>query len=57
MELAAGGSGVLDGVLLASAVVPVLIVVVGAWWFLRAGRRYDERERARETKDASRPIQ
>jgi hypothetical protein len=25
--------------------VPVVIVVVGAWWFLRAGRRWDERER------------
>jgi uncharacterized paraquat-inducible protein A len=40
----AGGTGVLDGVLLASAVVPVLIVIVLAWLFLRAGRRHDERE-------------
>ena len=38
---------VLNAVLLASAVVPVVIVVVGAWWFLRAGRRWDERERSR----------
>jgi hypothetical protein len=36
---------VLNAVLLASAVVPVVIVVFGAWWFLRAGRRWDERER------------
>jgi hypothetical protein len=46
--LVAGGSGVLDGVLLASAVVPPLIVVGLAWFFLRAGRRHDERERAGE---------
>jgi hypothetical protein len=38
----------MDGVLLASAVVPPLIVVALAWFFLRAGRRHDERERARE---------
>ena len=39
-----GGTSVLNAVLLASAVVPVAIVVVGAWFFLRAGRRHDERE-------------
>ncbi len=44
--LAAHGSAVLNGVLLASAVVPVLVVIVLAWAFLRAGRRNDERERA-----------
>jgi hypothetical protein len=38
----------MDGVLLASAVVPPLIVIALAWFFLRAGRRHDERERARE---------
>ena len=43
--LASGNSAVMDGVLLASAVVPVLIVIVLAWLFLRAGRRNDERER------------
>jgi hypothetical protein len=37
----------LNLVLLLSAVVPVVVVVVGAWWFLRAGRRWDERERSR----------
>jgi hypothetical protein len=46
--LGAGSSGVMDGVLLASAVVPPLIVIALAWFFLRAGRRHDERERARE---------
>jgi hypothetical protein len=39
----ASGSTVLNVVLLLSAVVPVVIVVVGAWLFLRAGRRWDER--------------
>ena len=34
----------MNGVLLASAVVPVLIVIVLAWFFLRAGKRHDERE-------------
>jgi hypothetical protein len=37
----------LNLVLLLSAVVPVVIVVFGAWWFLRAGRRWDEREQSR----------
>jgi uncharacterized paraquat-inducible protein A len=41
--IVAGGTAVLDGVLLASAVVPVLIVIVLAWLFLRAGKRHDER--------------
>ena len=43
--LVAGGTGVLNAVLLASAVVPVVVVIVGAWLFLRAGKRHDERER------------
>jgi len=41
----AAGTGVMNGVLLASAVVPVLIVVVLAWLFLRAGKKHDEAER------------
>jgi hypothetical protein len=57
VEIAAGSSGILDAVLLASAVVPVLIVAVGAWWFLRAGRRHDERERARDAEAARSRIQ
>ena len=36
----------MNGILLASAVVPVLIVVIGSYFFLRAGRRWEERERA-----------
>ena len=38
----------MNGVLLASAVVPPLIVGVLAWLFLRAGKRHDEREATRE---------
>jgi hypothetical protein len=34
-------------VLLLSAVVPLLVVAVGSWLFLRAGRRWDERQRGR----------
>jgi hypothetical protein len=45
VDVLAAGTGVLDAVLLGSAVVPVAVVVVGAWLFLRAGRRHDERER------------
>jgi predicted ABC-type sugar transport system permease subunit len=41
----AGSSGVMNGVLLASAIVPPLVVVALAWFFLRAGRRHDARER------------
>ena len=33
-----------NAVLLASAIVPPVIVVVLAWLFLRAGKRNDERE-------------
>ena len=43
----------MNGVLLASAVVPVLIVLAGAWWFLRAGRRHDEHELERERASAA----
>ena len=49
--LASGNSAVMNGVLLASAVVPVLIVIVLAWLFLRAGRRHDEREAAQGPAD------
>ncbi len=37
-------TGVMNGVLLASAIVPPAIVIVLAWFFLRAGKRHDERE-------------
>ena len=33
-------------VLLVAAVAPVAFLAWFAWWFLRAGKRYDEQERA-----------
>ncbi len=42
--LTQAGSIVWNGVLLASAVVPVLIVIVLCFYFMRAARRNDERE-------------
>ena len=42
--VAAGSNSVMNGVILASAIAPVLIVIVGAWLFLRAGKRHDERQ-------------
>lgn len=44
--LAGGSTSIMNGVLLASAVVPVVVVIVLAWFFLRAGKRNDEHERA-----------
>jgi hypothetical protein len=32
--------------LLVTAIGPVLAMIWFAWWFLRAGKRYDEEERA-----------
>jgi hypothetical protein len=43
--LLGSGSAVMDGVLLASAIVPLLIVGVLCWVFFRAARRNDEAER------------
>ncbi len=42
---ASAGTSIVNGVILASAIVPPLVVGVLAWLFLRAGRRHDERER------------
>jgi hypothetical protein len=41
--LAAGSNSVMNWVIFASTIVPVLVVAVGAWFFLRAGKRHDER--------------
>ena len=40
------GNGALTVLLLVAAIGPVIAVAWFAWWFLRAGKRYDERERA-----------
>ena len=42
----AGGTGAVNAILLASAVVPPVVVALLAYFFLRAGKRHDERERA-----------
>jgi hypothetical protein len=45
------GGAALNAVLLIAAVTPVAATVVLAWLFLRAGKRYDERERAAGRRD------
>ncbi len=40
------GDAILNGVFFFAAIAPVVIVIVFGWLFLRAGKRYDERERA-----------
>jgi hypothetical protein len=44
--LADGGTEFIEWVIVLSSIVPVLGLCWFAWWFLRAGKRYDERERA-----------
>ena len=42
--------------LLVVSIGPVIAMIWFAWWFLRAGKRYDERERAaRSNSTRSRP--
>ena len=40
------GNTAFSVLLLVVAIGPVIGLVWFAWWFLRAGKRYDERERA-----------
>jgi hypothetical protein len=42
----AGGNGFIEVVIFLSSTVPVIGLIWFAWWFLRAGKRYDDRERA-----------
>ena len=44
--LLGAGTAIVDTVILVSSVVPVVAFLVFARYFLRAGKRYDERERA-----------
>ena len=53
--LVAAGTAVVDAVILVSTIVPVGGMIWFAWWFLRAGKRYDERERAAGRAARSRP--
>ena len=40
------GNAGLTVLLLFAAIGPVIALIWFAWWFLRAGKRYDESERA-----------
>jgi hypothetical protein len=40
------GHTALSVLLLVVAIGPVIAMIWFAWWFLRAGKRYDEQERA-----------
>jgi hypothetical protein len=42
----ADGTEFVEVVIVLSSIVPVIGIAWFAWWFLRAGKRYDERERA-----------
>jgi hypothetical protein len=44
--LVAGGNTFIEWVIVLSSTVPIVGLIGFAWWFLRAGKRYDERERA-----------
>jgi hypothetical protein len=44
--LVADGTEFVEWVIVLSSIVPVIGLCWFAWWFLRAGKRYDERERA-----------
>jgi hypothetical protein len=44
--LVGSGTTLIEVVIFLSSTVPVLGMIWFAWWFLRAGKRYDERERA-----------
>jgi nitrogen fixation-related uncharacterized protein len=44
--LAGAGTTVLSVLLVVVAIGPVVAMIWFAWWFLRAGKRYDEKERA-----------
>jgi hypothetical protein len=48
--LADGGTLFVEWVIVLSSIVPVIGLCWFAWWFLRAGKRYDEQERATESR-------
>ena len=49
------GNTTLSVLLLIVAIGPVIAMAWFAWWFLRAGKRYDEQERAAESSRPGRP--
>jgi hypothetical protein len=54
--LVAGGNTFVEWVIVLSSTVPVIGMVWFAWWFLRAGKRYDERERAARNRPPHDPF-
>ncbi|MFL5960831.1 MAG: hypothetical protein ACJ75G_11260 [Gaiellaceae bacterium] len=44
--LVADGTVFVEWVIVLSSILPIIGLGVFAWWFLRAGKRYEERERA-----------
>jgi hypothetical protein len=54
--LADGGTVFVEWVIVVSSIVPVLGLTWFAWWFLRAGKRYDERERAAGRRPPTNPA-
>ena len=53
--LLAGGNRFIEVVIFLSSTVPIVGLIWFAWWFLRAGKRYDERERAARRAANGRP--
>jgi threonine/homoserine/homoserine lactone efflux protein len=51
--LVAGGTEFVEWVIVLSSIAPVIGLCWFAWWFLRAGKRYDERERAADSTSRS----
>jgi hypothetical protein len=45
--VADGGIVFIEVVIVVSSIVPVIGIAWFAWWFLRAGKRYDEDQRER----------
>jgi hypothetical protein len=54
--LVAGGNTLIEWVIVLSSTVPVVGLIWFAWWFLRAGKRYDERERAARNRPPRDPF-
>jgi threonine/homoserine/homoserine lactone efflux protein len=54
--LVAGGNTFIEWVIVLSSTVPVVGLIWFAWWFLRAGKRYDEQERAAQNRPPHDPF-
>jgi hypothetical protein len=53
--LLAGGNGFIEVVIFLSSTLPIVGLIWFAWWFLRAGKRYDEREQVARRAANGRP--